>query len=235
MVKGKLYLVPTTIADVTSHKVIPDQVINELKGIQHFLAENIRTARRYLSNLNVYDSIDTLHFDTLNKDTPDSELKDLFEPIYNGLPIGVMSESGCPGIADPGTIAVAYAHRHHIHVVPLVGPSSIVLALMASGLNGQCFVFNGYLPIKANEAEKAIRDFEKESVTKKRTQIFIETPYRNNALYKRLIGVLRPETTLCVAVDLTGSAEMIRSMPVKQWRKESIELPKLPTIFLFSA
>lgn len=231
--KGKLILIPTVIADETQHKVIAPQVKNELINIQHFLVENVRTARRYLSSLKIYDSIDSLHFDILSKDTSETDLPPLFHPIHDGKNIGVISESGCPGIADPGAIAVKYAHQNNIPVVPLVGPSSILLALMASGLNGQQFSFNGYLPIESKEREKTIRAYEKESSQRKQTQIFIETPYRNNQLLNSLIKSLKPHTELGVALDLTGVNEMILTLPVKKWRLKSIDLPKIPAIFLF--
>jgi len=235
MAKGTLYLIPTVIAEQSVHKVIPDQVKDELKHIQHFLAENIRTARRYLSSLKLYDSIEALHFDVLDKDTSPELLGQLLQPIQEGHDMGILAEAGCPGVADPGTMAVQYAHQHNIKIVPLVGPSSLLLALLASGMGGQQFAFHGYLPIPAKEAEKAIRELERESTIKKQTQIFIETPYRNNVLFARLTNVLRADTVLCVALDLTGPSEQIRSLTVSQWRKESIEWPKLPAIFLFSA
>jgi len=231
--KGKLILIPTVIADETQHKVIAPQVKNELINIRHFLVENVRTARRYLSALKIYDTIDSLTFEVLSKDTPETELPTLFHPIKAGENIGIISESGCPGIADPGAIAVKYAHQHDITVVPLVGPSSILLALMSSGLNGQQFSFNGYLPIENKEREKAIRSYEKESSHRKQTQIFIETPYRNNTLLNSFIKNLKPHTELGIAVDLTGENEMILTLPVNKWRLKSIDLPKLPAIFLF--
>ena len=148
MQKGKLYLIPTVIAEETQHAVIPPHTREALPSIQHFLAEDVRTARRYLSSLKVYPSIEPLKFEVLNKDTKPENLKSFFQPIFEGLDIGVLSESGCPGVADPGALAVKYAHENDIQVVPLVGPSSLLLALMASGLNGQRFAFHGYLPIE---------------------------------------------------------------------------------------
>jgi 16S rRNA (cytidine1402-2'-O)-methyltransferase len=231
--KGKLILIPTVIADETQHKVIAPHVKNELINIQHFLVENVRTARRYLSSLKIFNAIDHLHFDVLSKDTSETELPTLLHPINDGKNIGIISESGCPGIADPGALAVKYAHQNNITVVPLVGPSSILLAIMASGLNGQQFSFNGYLPIENKEREKAIRSYEKESGQRKQTQIFIETPYRNNSLLTSLIKNLKPHTELGVALDLTGENEMILTLPVQKWKLKSIDLPKVPAIFLF--
>lgn len=235
MNKGQLFLIPTTISENTSDTVIPPQVKNELLAIRHFLVEDVRTARRYLSSLKLYSSIEDLSFEVLDKNTPQDRLKDLFDPLCKGNNLGVMSESGCPGIADPGSLAVRYAHDQGIRVKPLVGPSSILLALMASGLNGQCFAFQGYLPIEKQALLKAIKDLEKESGSKNQTQIFIETPYRNNSMMDNLLKTLRDTTLLCRAIDLTGEFEDIRTMTVKSWRNVKEELPKLPGIFLFLA
>lgn len=233
--RGKLFLIPTVIADNTQEAVIPSSVRNELPTIQHFLAEDVRTARRYLSSLKMYGSIESLDFKVLNKDTAETELSEMFLPILEGKNLGVLSESGCPGVADPGALAVKYAHQNNIQVVPLTGPSSILLALMASGLNGQRFAFHGYLPIDSKESLTAIKEFEKESRIKNQTQIFIETPYRNNQLAVNLIKGLNPETLLCIAMDVTGSQESILMRSIKEWRQKSLELPKLPAVFLFLA
>ncbi len=233
--KGKLYLIPTTIAEDTQGIVIPSQVRNVLPTIQHFLAEEIRTARRYLSSLKVYESIEPLHFQVLDKKTKAAELKEFFKPIEEGKNIGVLSESGCPGVADPGALAVHYAHQYGITVVPLVGPSSLLLALMGSGLNGQRFAFHGYLPIDAKDRQQAIRELEKESKQKNQTQLFIETPYRNQTVFNDLIKTLAPSTQLCVAYDLTGSAEMIKTKVVSVWKTEKVVLDKLPCVFLLLA
>lgn len=235
MSSGKLFLIPTTIAESTQHSVIPLSVIEALKHIDHFLAEDIRTARRYLSSLKIYDSIEPLHFSVLNKETREQDLPELFAPIREGKNIGVLSESGCPGIADPGALAAQYAHQHGIQVIPLTGPSSILLALMASGLTGQNFAFHGYLPIDGKESTEAIRSFEKESRSKRQTQIFIETPYRNNAMTGNLLKALHEDTLLCIAIDITGKDESIITKPVKAWRKDKPELPKSPAVFLFLA
>jgi 16S rRNA (cytidine1402-2'-O)-methyltransferase len=190
---GKLYMVPVPIAEETL-QVIPSQVTDVLKTLDHFIVEDIRTARRFLSSLKIYPSIETLHFQILNKDTKETELADLLKPLTQGINVGVLSESGCPGIADPGALAAKYAHRHSITVVPLVGPSSILLALMASGLNGQQFAFHGYLPVEAKEAIQKIKELERESKQKKQTQIVIETPYRNNSVFDHLLKNLQSET-----------------------------------------
>lgn len=235
MSNGKLYLLPTIIAEDTQAEVIPAHVRTVLQGIRHFLAEDVRTARRYLSSLKIYESIESLHFEVLNKETSAGDLKSLLEPLMAGHPVGILSESGCPGIADPGALAVKFAHEQGIQVVPMVGPSSILLALMASGLNGQRFAFHGYLPIESKEASQAIKTFEKESKTRNQTQVFIETPYRNNNLMSVLLKTLHDETLLCVAVEVTGKAESIHTYPVKKWKTLTPSFPKTPAVFLFLA
>lgn len=235
MTKGKLFLVPTVIAEGTQHGVIPPSVIEALKQTEHFLAEDVRTARRYLSSLKIYESIESLNFKVLDKKTKEQELKELFAPVLDGKNLGILSESGCPGIADPGALAAKYAHATGITVVPLTGPSSILLALMASGLNGQKFAFHGYLPIDTKESLEAIKTFEKESRSKNQTQIFIETPYRNNAVTTNLLKALHEETLLCIAIDVTGQDESILTKPIKHWRKHPPELHKSPAVFLFLA
>lgn len=235
MKHGKLYLIPTIIADETQSSVIPAHVRDALPSIQYFLAEDVRTARRYLSSLKIYSSIESLHFEVLNKETPESALSMLMKPIKDGYDVGVISESGCPGVADPGALAVKYAHENNIQVVPLVGPSSLLLALMASGLNGQQFAFQGYLPIDAKEASQRIKDLERESKVKNQTQIFIETPYRNNTVFDHLLKNLQPETRLTVALDVTGKREFIRTLKVEQWKSQKESWPKTPAVFLFLA
>lgn len=232
---GKLFLIPTPIAADTQDRTVSPGVRKDLSEIRYFLAEDIRSARRYLGSLKIYDRIEDLSFSTLDKDTKGGEVAALLSPIFGGHNVGILSESGCPGIADPGAIAVKHAHEKGIRVIPLTGPSAIFLALMASGLNGQHFAFHGYLPIKTAEAAKAIREFERESRARNQTQIFIETPYRNNALFANLIRGLHPATLLCVAVDVTGRSEFISTREVGAWRAKTIELPKTPAVFLFLA
>jgi 16S rRNA (cytidine1402-2'-O)-methyltransferase len=235
MSKGKVYLIPNVIADNTQDVVIPAHIRNALPGIRYFLAEDIRTARRYLSSLKVYESIEPLQFDVLNKDTRAEVMRELLQPVFDGHDIGIISESGCPGVADPGALAVKFAHEYEIQVVPLVGPSSILLALMASGLNGQRFAFHGYLPIDPKEAAKAVKDLEKESRQKNQTQIFIETPYRNNNLANILLKNLTDDTLLSVSMDLTGQGEHIKTLAVRKWKSAEVNFPKTPTVFLFLA
>jgi 16S rRNA (cytidine1402-2'-O)-methyltransferase len=232
---GKLYLIPNVISEGTCNAVIAAQVRETIKGLRFFLAEDIRTARRFFSDLHIFENIESLQFETLNKDTKESEVPTLMKPLLEGHDLGIVSEAGCPGIADPGALAVHFAHQKDIQVIPLVGPSSILLALMASGLNGQRFAFHGYLPIGTKEAAQSIKELERESRLKNQTQIFIETPYRNNALIQNLIKNLDADTTLCVARDLTSASEKIISKAVRDWRREQIDLGKVPAIFLFLA
>ncbi len=231
--KGKLYLIPTIIAEDTVQLVIPPHILLALKDIRYFRVENTRTARRYLSSLKIYESIESLQFEVLDKDTKAIELAELMKPLLAGNNVGVMSESGCPGVADPGAMAVAYAHHNNIQVVPLVGPSSILLAMMASGLNGQKFAFHGYLPVDGNEAAKMIKELERESEVKNQTQLFIETPYRNNQVLAYLLNSLHPDTKLSIALALTGVGETIQTKSVKEWKFQKPTLPKEPAIFSF--
>jgi 16S rRNA (cytidine1402-2'-O)-methyltransferase len=231
--KGTLYLIPNVISEGTADSVLSPEVKQILPGIQHFLAEDVRTARRFLSSLKVYPSVEPLQFSVLNKDTREAELGEMMRPLLKGANMGVISESGCPGVADPGALAVAYAHREAINVVPLVGPSSILLALMASGLNGQQFAFHGYLPVNAGDLSKMLKMLEKESASKNQTQIFIETPYRNNSLLQQLVIQLKRETRLTIAVDLTEESAFVRTKTIGEWALQRIELPKKPAVFLF--
>ena len=235
MEKGKLYLIPTVIADGTQFDVIAPHVLELLPGLRYFLAENIRTARRYLGSLKLFPSIDQLHFEVLDKDTPPESLSELFAPLFEGNNLGILSESGCPGVADPGAMAVSWAHRHGIEVVPLVGPSSILLALMASGLNGQRFAFHGYLPVDNKLLAKELKELEKESAKKSQTQILIETPYRNNKLFGQLAKLLREDTLLTVALEVTGANQFIKTRTVREWKQQIPEFPKSPAVFLFLA
>jgi 16S rRNA (cytidine1402-2'-O)-methyltransferase len=232
--KGKLYLIPVPIAE-EALDTIPLQLIDAVKGLHYFLVEDVRTARRFLSSLKVFASIEALDFQILNKETRESELAALLNPIAQGINVGILSESGCPGVADPGALAVTYAHQNDITVVPLVGPSSILLALMASGLNGQQFCFHGYLPIEGKEAAQKIKDLERESKLKIQTQIFIETPHRNNSLFDHFLKNLQEETKLTVAIDINGKSELIQTKKIKQWKQNRLNWPKTPAVFLFLA
>jgi len=226
-------LIPNVISEGTQFEVIPPHVIKALKSISHFLVEDVSTARRYLSSLKIYDSIDRLHFEVLNKDTKEIDLAEMMKPLLSGNYMGIISESGCPGVADPGAKAVAFAHQRNIQVIPLVGPSSILLGLMASGLNGQKFAFHGYLPIDGKEAIKTIKDLERESKQKQQTQIFIETPFRNNQVFDHFLNSLDQDTLLTIAIDIAGDKENIRTKSVRDWKAFKPTLPKAPSIFLF--
>jgi 16S rRNA (cytidine1402-2'-O)-methyltransferase len=231
--KGRLVLIPNTISEAVTEEIVTPQLRQYLPGIQFFLAENVRTARRFLSSLKIYPSIEPLSFSVLDKDTEQSEIKKLMNPLHLGHDLGVISESGCPGIADPGSAAVLYAHQNGFRVVPLVGPSSILLALMASGLNGQNFAFHGYLPIDKSDFSKAVKNFENESRKKSQTQIFIETPYRNNQTLKQLLTHLSLDSLLTIAIDLTGPSEMVLTKKVREWNSSVPLLEKSPAVFLF--
>ena len=233
--KGKLFLIPTLLAEETQQDVIPLHVREAVKVTSYFLCENIRFARRYIGSLKIHDSIELLQFEVLDKDTKPEMLSTLLAPLLEGNNMGVISESGCPGIADPGSMAVHFAHKMKIKVVPLVGPSSILLALMASGMNGQKFAFHGYLPIDATNAMQTIKHLEKESKEKSQTQIFIETPYRNNALLGHLLKALHSDTQLCIAQQLTSPQEKIICQEVNQWKKHPVTFEKEPAVFLFLA
>ena len=232
MEKGTLYLIPCSIAENTTWDVLPRKVGTVIQSCKYFLAENVRTSRRFISSLELGVAIEELNFEELNKDTPPEHMEKLAQPLLKGHDMGILSESGIPGVADPGAKMVEYAHKKNIKVVPLSGPSSLILALAASGLNGQKFAFKGYLPIEKDQREKAIKTLEKISSQHKETQLFIETPYRNNQLLESLLATCRDETLLCVAKDVTGDQEDIRTLTIRQWKKQTIDLHKIPTVFL---
>lgn len=233
MDKGRLFMIPNLIASVNPDTCFSNLWKTEITHIRHFVVEDVRSARQFLSSLKIFPSIEELSFGVLNRETPAEALPGLLSVLQEGKDIGIISESGCPGVADPGSLAVAWAHDHHIQVRPMVGPSSIILALMASGMNGQRFTFQGYLPIEQQTLHAAISRLEKESKSGNITQIFIESPHRNNRLLGSLKKVLSPQVRLCVACDLTGPTEKIISGMVQNWPE--IELPKMPCIFLFQA
>ncbi len=236
MATGTLYLVPCTLGDTPTGEVLPQHVIGIARRLRHFVVEHPKTARQFLAALKPEQPIQSLHFATLNEHTAPKELTGLLAPLLAGEDVGILSEAGCPGIADPGADLVNLAHRNGIRVVPLVGPSSILLALMASGLNGQRFAFHGYLPVEDTERNKAIAALEAESAKRGQTQLFIETPYRNEKLFGALLACCRPQTLLCVATDLTLPGESIRTHSIIQWRSQpKPQLNKRPSIFLLLA
>ena len=229
---GILYLVPTTLGESGTAHVIPADVAAIVKEIKYFIVENIRTARRYLRKLDPTIQIDNLIFFELNQHTNSSQTDEFLQPVIDGYDVGIISEAGCPGIADPGAEVVKKAHTRKIKVIPLVGPSSILLSLMASGMNGQNFAFIGYIPVKQLDRIKAIRELEKRSGLEKQTQIFIEAPYRNVPLLTDLISTLSDQTRLCIACDITLDSEYIKTQTVAQWKHGVPDLNKRPTIFL---
>lgn len=229
---GKIYLIPTTLGETLPSMVIPQTVLEKTIQLRYFIVENTRTARRYLRLLDKTFPIDDSLFFELNKHTSPNELSSFLAPCMRGKDMGVISEAGVPGVADPGAEIAALAHSRGIQIIPLVGPSSIILAVMASGLNGQNFAFNGYLPIKSKERLKKIRQFESRAKTENQAQVFIETPYRNNQLIKDLLIACTPETQLCIAADITLSSEFILTQFVRDWKKNTPDLNKRPAIFI---
>ncbi|MDR1259169.1 MAG: SAM-dependent methyltransferase [Tannerellaceae bacterium] len=227
-----LFLIPVTLGDTEHRRSLPDYNRDIILGIRHFVVEDIRTARRFLKKVEPSIDIESLTFYPLNKHTPADEAASYLRPLEAGDNVGVISESGCPAIADPGADVVAMAQRKGYPVVPLVGPSSILLSLMASGFNGQNFSFNGYLPIDAEERTAAIKRMESRVYTENQTQLFIETPYRNNRLAEELVRTCRRSTMLCIASDITCPGEFIRTLPVKEWAGKTPDLNKRPAIFL---
>ncbi len=234
-IKGKLYMIPTTLGENEPLEVLPISIKRTIEETNHFIVENEKSARRFIKKISPRKSQPSLQLFLLNKFTDVADIPGFLNPCLQGNNVGVISEAGCPGIADPGADVVAIAHEKNIPVVPLVGPSSIILALMASGLNGQNFVFNGYLPIDSKERKRRIKQLEKQSKDNDQSQIFIETPYRNNALFSELIKTLAKETKLCIASDLTLSTEYIKTKKIKDWKIEELDLHKRPAIFLFHA
>lgn len=229
---GKLYLIPTTLGEMQPEDVLPQTIKRSIDFIDHYIVENEKTARRFIKSVHPEKKQSELKISLLNKHTEESEYLKMINPLLNGMNIGLMSEAGCPGVADPGAVIVKIAHEKGIQVVPLVGPSSILLAIMASGMNGQSFAFNGYLPIDASEKRNAIKQFEKLSQEKNQSQLFIETPYRNNKLVDDLIQILHPQTHLCIACDITLPTEFIKTKTVNEWKKNKVDLHKRPCIFI---
>ena len=234
MSKGRLYLIPSPLGEYEPSEVIPDGTLRVLKGLQTFVVEETRTARRYLSAAGLKGHIGELEFHELNEHTAPEEVEALL-PLFEKGDVGLISEAGLPAVADPGATLVALCHRHGIAVVPLVGPSSLMLALMASGLDGQSFAFRGYLPAKTDERRAAIRRCEKDSAALHQSQIFIETPYRNDSLLGDMLEQLSPATRLCIAADITLEDAFIRTDSVAGWRKNKPVIGKRPCVFIILA
>ena len=233
--KGKLYLIPSPLGDNDPSEVIPQPVLNSLEGFRTFVVEEIRTARRYLSKAGLKGKIGDLEFHELNEHTEQSTVEGYLKLFDNGNDVALISEAGLPAVADPGAQLVALAHRHGIEVVPAVGPSSLMMSLMASGLNGQSFAFCGYIPAKTEERKSKLKILEKISGQLKQTQIMIETPYRNDSLLKDILSTCSPSTRLCIAANITMPDAYIKTKTVSQWKKENLIIGKRPCVFLILA
>jgi 16S rRNA (cytidine1402-2'-O)-methyltransferase len=230
--KGKLYLIPITLGECNPADVLPHTINRVIHQIDTYIVENEKTARRFIKSIMPEKAQSSLQLSTLNKHTQIAEHTEMIQPCLNGISIGLMSEAGCPGVADPGAAIVKLAHEKGIQVVPLVGPSSLLLAMMASGMNGQSFAFNGYLPIDKNDKKTALKNFEKISFEKNQSQLFIETPYRNNKFIEDLLQTLHPNTYLCIAADITLESEFIKTMRISEWKKQKIDLQNRPAIYI---
>jgi len=232
MSKATLYMIPSLLGEGDPKTVLGDQLIQTISGIRYFIVENEKNARRFLVGCGMKEVLSDVEFGILNEHTPPEDYGFILEPLFEGQDTGILSDAGCPGIADPGAELVAIAHSNSIDVIPLIGPSSIIMSLMASGLNGQKFSFRGYLPAKPAERIKELRELERKSGRNNETQIFIEAPYRNMKLLEDMIKVLSPETRVCVACNLTQHDQYVKTKQVKNWKNNLPEINKRPTIFL---
>lgn len=231
--KGNIYLIPNFLGESSTEKSFPQENITLIRRIKHFIVEDIRTVRRFLKKVDKGINIDELTFFVLDKHTRPEDIPSFLKPAENGNDMGIISEAGCPGVADPGADVVAIAHNKGLKVIPLVGPSSILMAMMASGMNGQNFTFSGYLPVEKSSNIKAIKHLEDRAIREKQTQIFIETPFRNMKMLDDLLFALRPSTRLCIACNVTCDDEYIVTKSVAQWRNSKLpDINKKPTIFL---
>ena len=233
--KGKLYLIPCPLGDVQPLAVLPISVKKAIERIDYYIVEHEKDARRFIKSVVAEKQQPTLNFQEINKFTDASEIPAMLKPCFEGFDIGVISDAGCPGIADPGARVVHHAHENGIKVVPLVGPSSILLGMMASGFNGQNFAFNGYLPIDKGERKSELKRLERLSKEHDQSQLFIETPYRNNQMLQSLTESLHPQTQICVACDITLATEYIKTTTVENWKKIKVDLHKRPTLFIIQA
>ena len=232
MKNGILYLIPSPLAECDFSKIFPAYNSEIIQEIDHFIVEDLRTGRRFVKKLGMKKPMETLHFYTLNEHTKGNEIEDLLQPLVAGNNLGLISDAGTPCVADPGSIIVSRAQQMNIEVMPLIGASSILLALMASGLNGQSFAFNGYLPREQPDRERQLRFLETLVKKGNQTQIFIETPYRNNHVFKSILAVCDPAMRLCLGVNITDEKQMIKTMTVKKWKTQKLDLHKQPTVFL---
>lgn len=235
MTYGKLYLIPSPLGDNEPVEVIPGPVLEKIRTIRTFVVEETRTARRFLSRAGLKGQISGLEFHELNEHTDPRDVEGYLQLFNDGNDVGLISEAGLPAVADPGATLVALAHRHGIEVIPFVGPSSLMLALMSSGLDGQSFAFCGYLPAKTDERKERLRSIERLSATHRQTQIFIETPYRNDSMLSDILSVCKGTTRLCIAADITLPDAFIRTMTVEQWRNTRPAIGKRPCVFCLLA
>ena len=235
LVSGKLYLIPSMLGDNAPLEVLPLSVKRNVENIDYFVAENEKSARRFIKRISPAKPQPDLHFQILNKYTDAEVLPTFLDPCISGLDVGLLSEAGAPGIADPGADLVRLAHTKRIQVVPLVGPSAITMAMMASGMNGQNFAFNGYLPIDNQLRGKEIKRLERLSRETGQTQLFIETPYRNEKLFQELVKKLSPSTLLCIATDITLQTEAIATKTINEWQRTEVDLHKRPSVFIIQA
>ena len=232
MSRGTLYLIPTTLGETEIDLVIPNQIKNIINTIDEYIVENEKSARRYLRKLGIKKPLDEIVLHPLNEHTPPEVFSSYLKSIEEGKNIGIISEAGCPAIADPGAEIVKLAHQKNIKVAPLVGPSSILLALMASGFSGQNFAFHGYLPKERNERIKKLKEIEKEAYQKSQTQLFIETPFRNQHLLEDIVAVCNSDTQLCLACDISLGSEFIQTKSVREWKEKLPDINKRPVVFL---
>ena len=234
---GKLFLIPCTLSnpgeiEMNPMDVLPNQVKTCIEQLDYFIVEHSKSARKFIKSIAPGKKQADLILFELNKHTQSEEIKEMIQPLLEGKNVGIISEAGCPGIADPGAIIVDLAHKKNIPVIPLVGPSSILLALMGSGMNGQSFAFNGYLPIDKNDKKIALKNLEKWSSEKNQAQLFMETPYRNNKFLEDILNTLNGNTKLCIACDITLSTEFIKTKTVNDWKKNKVDLHNRPCIFV---
>lgn len=227
-----LYLLPVTLGDTAIEKVLPSYNREIIVGIKYFIVEDVRSARRFLKKVDAAINIDELTFYPLNKHTSPEDIAGYLTPLAQGNAMGVISEAGCPAVADPGADVVAIAQRRNLKVVPLVGPSSIILSVMGSGFNGQSFAFHGYLPIDPADRTRRLKELEARVYSENQTQLFIETPYRNHKMLEEILRTCRPQTKLCIAANITCEGEYIRTKTVKEWKGHLPDLNKIPCIFL---
>lgn len=237
-----LYLIPVTLGETSIERVLPSYNHEVVMSIRHFIVEEVRSARRFLRKMDREFPIDDSTFYEMGKHADERQFSAYLQPLRDGKPLGVISEAGCPAVADPGADIVAIAQREGLPVVPLVGPNSMIMAVMSSGLGGQSFAFNGYLPVDAADRAKRLKALETRAWTEGQTQLFIETPYRNEKMFQSLVSTLRPQTRLCIAAGITTADEYIRTLRISQWQKEGLppkcpagtDLSKVPAIFLIN-